>query len=494
MVRSIGGRHLMGTEPQRLSIQSRTDLASLDNWLSAIKPATLSLFDLCAGVTSYLVAGHRIYAGASFPRRRARVSYPGRPSINGQACDEMEGFSRLAPLLGAWVRGQGRMLQLPNGESVDVLSLLAIGLEDGTDPESPGFWGEIDGPNQKLCEAADIALAVWLAGPALEGVVSAKSWARLLEWLRGANRSDVKNNNWHLFPLVVDAVLRAVYGSGFGEDSRRFHERSLSEMYAGDGWFLDGPEQRFDYYNSWGFHYLLYWLHVIRGSSSWMNYPEIGRPFVDTMPYLFSERGFPLMGRSVCYRMAAPTGLLTAAMVQNDTRSIGLAKRAVLLTWRLFIERGALDRGRITPGAYKADERLLDAYSGPASSFWSLRSLIPLIANSPDTDLWKTSALPLPVEEDDYRLEFKVPGWIVEGSKSTGHVSLYIPANQGKRLSVLRRPVRSCLKNTLLALAGRSFLVPLEELAYEQYRYSSDSDFWKWATLRNVHTKPPRLT
>ena len=451
-------------------------LSSLDRWLAAEVAARDDLDGLCALVFQYLCAGHLRHRGAG----KARVSYPGRTSSNGVACDQMEGFTRLAPLFAAWVAsGRDPVVELPLGEQICVRSVLAEGLREGTRPDSPGYWGAITGPDQRVCEAADVALATWLARDALARELGARDLDRLFDWLAGACRADVRDNNWHLFPLLVDAVSRAFGREGLGPAQREFHTGRILAMHLGDGWFRDGTNGPIDYYNSWGFRYSLYWLDRIGYPLGGIPYQEFAQPFFDDFKWLFTPQGFPVFGRSVCYRMAAPAGLLTAALCTRAPGDLGLALHAVESTWRHFLARGALARGGITPGYYRRDWRLLDGYSGPASPLWSLRSLIPLLAEPAGSPAWTTSPMPLPVEVEDFVQRLELPGWQVEGDSNQGRVDVTFLGGTRTWPRPAQPTLRKRARRLLDRLLGRSFGRPLQELAYRQPRYTSAYPFWE---------------
>ena len=92
------------------------------------------------------------------------ANFPGLPSRHGAIADGMEGFARMAPMWGAWVSsGRPAVLTLPGGQIVDLRELFRRGILSGTQPNSPGYWGSIPYfDNQRIVEASDIALSLWL--------------------------------------------------------------------------------------------------------------------------------------------------------------------------------------------------------------------------------------------------------------------------------------------------------------------------------------------
>ncbi|WP_258318146.1 DUF2264 domain-containing protein, partial [Escherichia coli] len=77
---------------------------------------------------------------------------------------------------------------------------------------------------------------------------SASEQERILCWLQGVNNCKTVDNNWHLFIVLTQQVVLAL--SGKGENSEQRYAR-VKEFYVGEGWFRDGANGNFDYYNSW---------------------------------------------------------------------------------------------------------------------------------------------------------------------------------------------------------------------------------------------------
>ena len=127
--------------------------------------------------------------------------------------------------------------------------------------------------------------------------------------------------------------------------------------------------------------------------------------FVASYRYFFTPQGLPFFGRSVCYRLSATAPLLAVAEYSSEALSIGEAKRAFHEGLRYFIGHGALKQGAPTQGVFEDDERLVDNYSGPASSFWSLRALNIALWNGHRTGLWDAEEAMLPIEMGDFSFD-----------------------------------------------------------------------------------------
>lgn len=374
------------------------------------------------------------YFGAAWLTYRtpngAGARFPGLPSWSGEECDALEGFSRMMPLFGAWCSaGRVQELEVSPGRRLSLPAEFRRGLLAGTDPKSPGYWGDMPGKsNQRIVEAADVALALWLFRDSVWSSLEASQRDAVVAWLALVSGRPGLDNNWHLFFVLIDRVLDALGYPGRIADARAHFDRVKTFCQEG-GWFADGPGGRIDFYNAWGFHYVLGWIDRI--DPAWD--PDFIRPvqaqFVNEYQYLLGPHGLPILGRSIHYRLAVAAPLVMAADEVGGSIAPGLARRALDVTWAHFIGRGALRRGRFTQGYYGFDPRVIDPYAGPASSLWSLRSLIPAIAYPPDHPFWTVPAEPLPVELGDYERLLAGPGWRVSGTQATGAIALEVLAN-----------------------------------------------------------------
>jgi hypothetical protein len=201
----------------------------------------------------------------------------------------------------------------------------------------------------------------------------------------------------------------------------------FKDLYRGKGWFADGDEshgEAFDFYNAWSMHYSLYWLNRIDPGLDKAFIEQALDEFLKGYKYLFGADGFPIFGRSICYRMALPAPLVFGYVEHPDRVSAGEARRAMDTVWRYFAQHGGLNAGTVTQGYCGADPRILDRYMGPASCNWSLRSLVAALALPVDAAFWTAPERPLPVELADFRVALGPTGWVVVGEHSQARISL----------------------------------------------------------------------
>jgi hypothetical protein len=373
---------------------------------------------------SYFVTGFLHYRTPDM----ANADYPGAPSRNGTGSDRLEGFSRLAPLVASWLAaGRPEMIADLSGKAVHLPTLIRVGLLAGTDATGPGYWGRVGDRDQRIVEAADVALTVWLVRDTVWQDLTLAQRDRVIAWLDQVHGRAVPDTNWHLFAVLVGEVTRAL---GYPVDRAGVdaHYARLKSFYRGAGWFSDGPGGRFDFYNAWGIHYSLFWLDRINPALDRTFIREASDAFLASYVQLMTPVGIPILGRSVCYRMAAPAPLVAGALNGSPAASPGLARRGLYAVWRWFIAQGGVARGSVTQGYCGTDLRFLDNYSGPASCLWSLRSLILGIFAPADQPLWHAPEEPLPVERGDFRVAVPEIGWEIEGVARSSDVRVHRPA------------------------------------------------------------------
>lgn len=137
------------------------------------------------------------------------------------------------------------------------------------------------------------------------------------------------------FPLTIQFVLKSLTGND--QINIKYYQR-IKEFYNDDGWFKDGIDGGYDYYNAWGFYYSLYWLSVIE--------PDFDKEFISAaidkfnagFQYFIGPSGVPLFGRSLCYRLAVTAPLIAGASIGNRPCSIGQIKRSLSCSLSYYIK------------------------------------------------------------------------------------------------------------------------------------------------------------
>ena len=359
-----------------------------------------------------------------------RTFYPGIKGNKGHSVEGLEGFARTAPLFAAWLAsGRPPVVADPRspGSLIDLRKLLRQAVLAGTDPKASAYWGEIADYDQRIVEASDIALLIWLSRDDVWAKFSAGEQRQVADWLRQVESLSVHPNNWMLFKIQVSEALRALGMDADAQGSRATY-LNFKKLYLEAGWFSD-PPKGVDYYNSWAISYSLFWIDQMN--------PRFDRAFIrnalrqsgSLVLHLISPEGVPIMGRSQCYRMAIPSPVVMQPILEAPSAEAGQARRALDLVWRYFIQNGGVSQGRASQGYYHSDPRLLDAYSGPGSCRWSLRSLVLAFYQPETSSFWQAPQQPLPIERNSYRINLRRLGWSIRGDRATGEIVIQIPAN-----------------------------------------------------------------
>ncbi|MDO6518269.1 DUF2264 domain-containing protein [Zobellia uliginosa] len=377
----------------------------------------------------YFFRGYQKYKS----KNGALVYYPGEFSGGGQSINALEGFARFFPLGCSYIFNTQNAPMQMEGESINVAELFRKAILEGANPISKEYWGAIGSRDQKMAEAADIALGLWISKEFIWDMFDEGEKKQIYTWLMQIRGKKHGDNNWNLFPVMVVKSLEAL-GMAEPKDvevANKKFERYIKKDYLGKGWFKDG-EAPPDYYNAWAIQYCLFWLNQMHPDFHSEFICKSNANFSEFFKHFFGPKGFPMMGRSVCYRMALPSPIISSSLLNEEVVSSGEALRALDYTWSHFISNEALYAGKVTQGFYKRDLGVLDRYSGAGSCLWSLRSLIMAFYVDSKINLYDAVPKALPIEERDFELENTSIGWVVRGEKATGLITLEILSNSAK--------------------------------------------------------------
>jgi hypothetical protein len=368
---------------------------------------------------------HRAAASGS----PARVLYADDRAGHPDAVDGLESFSRLALIWGAWLRNPGNPNCLRSGgQEIDVAALLARGLREGTDPEAGTYWGDIGHMDQRIVEAANLALAVWLSRERVLSQLTQAEQARVLGWLAQVDGKGTYPDNWVMFP-ALSQVVRLKLGWPAPEADLRERLAQMAAFYRGDGWYVDGPGDEFDLYNAWmfGCHYWLWaWMDGERWPALAEQIRQRARSFLAGFLHFFGANGAHVAwGRSLGSRFGALAAFTAGTLLGVAPDPAGRLRRASSGCLRYFWERGLFAPGQdsFTQGYHGHAPRAVESYVSPGSPNSALEGLLALTLDENDP-FWTEAEGPLPVEEGDFELVLPAPGFVVTGHHLTGEVRL----------------------------------------------------------------------
>lgn len=171
-----------------------------------------------------------------------------------------------------------------------------------------------------IVNTAFLAQGILRAPDELWAPLSDLTKERLLNAMRETRTRKPGRNNWLLFSAMIECLLH--YAGAPDWDPMRIDYALLKHMewYKGDGWYGDGKDFHFDYYNSYVIQPML--LDVLAEVKD--EYPEWAGLYEEAwlrashyathLEHLISPEGtYPLVGRSLTYRMGTFHTLAMAA-------------------------------------------------------------------------------------------------------------------------------------------------------------------------------------
>lgn len=406
--------------PERLRLE-----APLNGELS---PYTGYTRDHWLEITERLIAGFLPF----FDAQTGLPDLSGAPESGhyAQLYDNIDGareaFDRSLVMVGFYVAATGRVRVAGYDGSITEPYLRQI--RRGTDPEDPWYWGnhgdyEVKGTN--------FAFIAQVCPEAFWEPFNRAEQDQILRFLQGLTRNRAfDNNHWYFHMTPVPLLER------YGMASNRAFLNDMFERilawYHGDGWFLDGSNKGFDYYNLWGFQLFNHML--VHLDPEWRalfgeRIRETTLAFEGSLPYLFGRDGAPVpFGRSLPYRFAVNSAIGYAQLSGFSGMDPGLARRMASGVLRYFWENGALGPdGLLEPGWHGPNTAMAEPYTDRGSPYWAAHGLVPLLL-PPDHPFWTATEAPMPADGTGGRVPLHGPEMLLQ-VRPDGDARLY-PAGQ----------------------------------------------------------------
>ena len=275
-------------------------------------------------------------------------------------------------------------------------------IDAGTDPASPDTMNFARG-RQPVVDAAFLAQALLRAPTELWEKLPPRVKANVVTALKSSRVIQPGENNWKLFASEIEALLQRV---GEKPDSERLFDgpRKFIDWYQGDGWYGDGPEFHWDYYNSFVIQPMLWETLEVAGgeTENWRAFRDKVRArltrFAAIEERLIAPDGtYPIIGRSIAYRCGAFQVLALAAWRQLLPKDVTPAQARVALTSviRRTLEAPGTwdDRGWLRIGVSGHQPNIGENYISTGSLYLCSAALLPLGLKAADP-FW--SAPPAP--------------------------------------------------------------------------------------------------
>ncbi|MFP2241007.1 DUF2264 domain-containing protein [Pseudescherichia vulneris] len=303
---------------------------------------------------------------------------------------QMEGFSRLL-----W----GIFPLISGGVQTPLWDTFLTGIRNGCNPLHDEYWGDLNDNDQRCVEMAVYGLGLILPGSPLWAALSATEREDLSAWLRQSATVSVPDNNWHFFPVLIQAGLKCV-GQDYDMLVIDRHLDAIEPYYLGNGWYSDGAGKPRDYYISSAFHfYSLLYSHVMKDvdPERCVRYRQRARQFAQDYIHYFTAEGAAIpFGRSLTYRFIQAAFWSAVAYTGLDVFTPGIVKGLVLrhLDWWVkqpFSGRdGLFSIGYTYPNLIMAED-----YNSPGSPYWGLKTLL-ILALEEESPFWQAECEPLP--------------------------------------------------------------------------------------------------
>ena len=282
-------------------------------------------------------------------------------------------------------------------EAKNLAHLARQGLDSISNPES------IDAitfheTKQSLVESAFLSQALLRAPNALWYPLSDDVKRNLLNGLKSTRVITPHNNNWILFPSMIEVFLLF---AGEKVDNKRLMVgiEKYDKWYMGDGMYGDGPELHFDYYNSYVIHpMIIEILDAIRHKNIALQkmarneYTRLQCWAIAQERMVSPDGTFPPVGRSLTYRCGAFQGLALCAFRHGLPDSLPPARVRIALARVIQSTLGVPgtfdENGWLTIGVCGNQPIMGESYITRGSVYLCSTALLPL-GLPPQDPFWK---------------------------------------------------------------------------------------------------------
>ncbi len=352
----------------------------------------------------------------------------------GERGARVEGWARVLWGLGPLFSGDNS--SLPAAVQIEIkdwASLYRTGLIHGTDPKSPGYWGDIYDFDQKMVETAALDVALALSPATLWEPLTDCQRENVFHWLNQMNEHKIHPNNWRFFRILTNMVFARL---GLPVNHKRLKEDFdvIERCYIGDGWYFDGHNGQIDYYIPFAMHfYSLIWaaLSPLDGNNYRETLKSRSIRFAEDFVHWFASDGAEIpFGRSLTYRFAhsAFFPAMALAGVKPDSMSWGAVRHITLQNLRHWMQYPVTAPDGILTIGYQYPNLLMsEKYNAPGSPYWAFKAFL-FLALPEDHTFWQgeESTVPHPAQ-----MVQEKPRMIIchENQGGKDHVTAY-PAGQ----------------------------------------------------------------
>ncbi len=345
---------------------------------------------------------HKIVLPVLRPLAEGRLHETLKPDLLRQSQSRtapLEAFGRTVLGISPWLAAKGLAPEEETARA-ELAELTRRALAQAVDPHGPDRMNFLDeGSNkQPIVDAAFLASGMLIAWEELWEKSEPEARRNLLTAMRQIRCKKPYYSNWLLFSAVVECLLYRACGK-FDEMRVDYAVNEFcGHWYAGDGMYSDGEAFHVDYYNSYVIHPLLLQVLDTVGDV----YPEWGglRPqavqraqrYAAVQERLIAPDGsFPVVGRSICYRMGAFHELADLARRKElpETLSPAAVRCALNAVMHRCMDAPGTFRedGFLTVGLCGRQPSLREPYINTGSLYLCTTAFAPL-GLAPDDPFW----------------------------------------------------------------------------------------------------------
>ncbi len=312
----------------------------------------------------------------------------------------MECFARLMAGLAPW-------LSLPDDDTAEGAKRKQLrewalkAYANAVDPDSPDYLGWKSG-GQTLVDAAYLVESLYRGYDALWKPLDEVTKQRYIKEIQGLRRYDPPYTNWLLFVGMEECFLMYV-GADYDAFRIKMAMSKAEEWYVGDGLYSDGPSFAFDYYNAFVIQPMYVEClemiaarrgndtYLIRSKEAKMNgaknrVAEVRKRMqkysVILERFISPEGTFPVVGRSIPYRMAVfqPLAQLAWRKQLPEELSDGQVRSGITAVAKNMFGRASNfnKQGFLTIGFVGNHPNVADWYTNNGSLYMTSLAFLPL--------------------------------------------------------------------------------------------------------------------
>ena len=289
-----------------------------------------------------------------------------------------------AEAVGRTLVGIAPWLTLPDDETKEGMMRKQIrtaslkGLANAFDSSNADFLN-FSTEQQPIVDAAFLAQAFLRAPKQLWDPLDSTTKNHIILAFKSLRNRKPGYNNWLLFSGITESFLLKI---GEQADPMRidFAFRKMKEWYVGDGWYKDGEIFSMDYYNSFVIHSMLVdmlGLMVEKKMAKQEDYDlalkRMVRYSVSQERMISPEGTFPIMGRSMTYRIGAFQALAQVSLMEKLPQPIEPAQVRSAFTammHRIFdVKETFDDKGWLQLGLAGHQPSIADTYTSTGSLY-----------------------------------------------------------------------------------------------------------------------------